>query len=161
MIQKTNCTIGMRVRFGNPNGEKTVGEIVKLNPKNAKIKTLEKRGNRNYSGETWNVSYSLLYPATGDIVQHNAVDSPIKYNQFDPPEDQLILEAILQCHIALSPECLTGDGELPRNVIQQRYRELTLKLTRLQEAYGRPVSESVAWDWMEQQRKHNQETHKN
>jgi hypothetical protein len=57
---------GDKVYFGRGRGEKTLGEIVKVNPKRARVKTLEARGtNRDYSiGSVWNVPYSLLSPAT-------------------------------------------------------------------------------------------------
>ena len=62
---RQECTIGMNVLFGRPNGEKTLGVIVKLNDKKAKVKTLEGRGVRNQAGVVWAVPYSLIYPSDG------------------------------------------------------------------------------------------------
>ena len=47
--------VGMKVYFGRRNGEQSMGEIVKVNPKRFKVKTLESRGTkRNYSvGTVW------------------------------------------------------------------------------------------------------------
>lgn len=64
-MQRKDATIGMKVYFGRPNGEKTLGEIVKINPKRFKIRTLEKRGGyQQYTeGALWNVPPSLCTPA--------------------------------------------------------------------------------------------------
>lgn len=55
--------IGDRVIFGRPNGTKTLGEIVKINPRRIKVKTLEARGVGRDAGVVWNVSPALLSPA--------------------------------------------------------------------------------------------------
>lgn len=49
--------IGMKVRFGRPNGEKTEGIITKINPKSLKVRTLESRGRtgRSITGTVWKV----------------------------------------------------------------------------------------------------------
>lgn len=61
-MSREDCRIGMKVRFGRRRGEKTVGEIVKLNLKKAKVKILEDRGSRSKAGEEWGVPYSLMEP---------------------------------------------------------------------------------------------------
>tara|TARA_A100001201_G_C4085871_1_gene200453 strand:- start:433 stop:627 length:195 start_codon:yes stop_codon:yes gene_type:complete len=60
--------IGMKVRFGRPNGEKTVGEIVKVNQKSVKVKTHEARGinGRSASGVVWRVA---KHPSLLEIVE--------------------------------------------------------------------------------------------
>lgn len=57
--------IGDKVLFGRPNGEKTLGQIEKVNAKSYKIVTLEERGTRSqYStGGRWRVPKSLVWPA--------------------------------------------------------------------------------------------------
>jgi uncharacterized lipoprotein YmbA len=65
-MNHSNFKLGDEVLFGRPNGEKTRGIIVKLNPKKAKVQTLENRG-RNRSrgaGVTWSVPYSLMTHAS-------------------------------------------------------------------------------------------------
>ena len=49
--------IGMKVKFGRPNGQKTFGSIVKVNAKTVKVKTLEVRGRngRSDAGSIWKV----------------------------------------------------------------------------------------------------------
>jgi len=55
----------MRVIFGRPNGEKTLGEVVKINPKRIKIRTLEDRGQRSVEGSVWSAPAALLERAFG------------------------------------------------------------------------------------------------
>jgi hypothetical protein len=76
----------MKVVFGRPNGEKTIGIIVKCNPKFAKVQTLEERGRGRGSdeGATWKVAYSLMEPLPVDGDKHNV---EIKRNG----EDQIIV----------------------------------------------------------------------
>lgn len=57
--------VGMRVYFGRANGEKTLGEIIKINPKKFKVKQLETRGSRKVreAGTIWTVPPVLCTPA--------------------------------------------------------------------------------------------------
>lgn len=48
---REDCRIGMKVVFGRTNGEKTVGEVVKIHEKYAHIRTLESRGDGNRGAE--------------------------------------------------------------------------------------------------------------
>jgi hypothetical protein len=60
--------VGDRVYFGRTNGEKSLGEVVKVNRKSLKVKLLEERGaRRSYTvGGTWRVPPSLCTLADGD-----------------------------------------------------------------------------------------------
>lgn len=80
-MNRTSLSIGDRVIFGNGRGEKTLGEIVKLNPKRAKVKTLEARGSRRLSsaGAVWTVPYSLLSPASDDMKPQEKVSREARY----------------------------------------------------------------------------------
>ena len=64
-MNRSDAHIGMKVYFGRPNGEKTLGEIVKINTRNFKVRTLESRGQyRHHSqGGAWTVPPSLCAPA--------------------------------------------------------------------------------------------------
>jgi hypothetical protein len=154
-----DCKVGMRVFFGRNNGEKTLGEVVKINPTRAKVKSLESRGNGRGSdvGSLWTVPYSLMTPEnSADIDQQltgklpiakaNPADAPYQYKQF-AHVDNLIMEAIYSTYHELSPEALTCDGELPRHVVMRRMTSLNGRLRHLFGALGRPVSESVAYEW--------------
>ena len=66
--------IGMKVYFGRQNGQQTLGEIVKINPKKFKVKQLEARGVRKSHavGAVWTVPPSLCTPVYDDDEQRNA-----------------------------------------------------------------------------------------
>lgn len=55
--------VGDRILFGRPNGEKTLGKVVKKNRKTVKVETLEARGSRTATGAVWRVPPSLCVPA--------------------------------------------------------------------------------------------------
>lgn len=147
--------VGMKVVFGRGNGEQTLGEIVKINPTKAKVKTLESRGNGRGSevGTVWSVPYSLMQPASGQThaPQTDPADAPLPvYMNYG---DARIMEAILDCYTRLSPEYLTADGERPMNQVRQLKHSLESRLSHLFKALGRPVSESAAYQWDEERKK--------
>lgn len=146
--------VGDIVRFGRPNGELTLGKIIKLNPTKAKVETLESRGTGRAAaaGAVWTVPYSLMSLDNGGPVADPA-DAPIQYSPFMPHYDQLILQAINAIYSSLSPEWLTADGERPHNQVVALRNKLNQKLRALFVAFGRPVSESVANDWLLQHQK--------
>lgn len=57
--------VGATVLFGRPKGEKTLGVVISIGPKKAKVKTLEGRGQNDSAGMIWGVPFSLMQPATG------------------------------------------------------------------------------------------------
>lgn len=79
----TEAKIGMKVMFGRGgyNAERTLGEIIKLNDKSAKVKLLESRGtNRQYPvGTVFGVAYSLMEPADDG----NPGNSPLAHDVAD------------------------------------------------------------------------------
>lgn len=162
---REQCTVGMRVLFGRPNGVQTLGKIVKMNPTKAKVETLEERGTGRGSGvgAVWTVPYSLMYPTEGPVGQtakvpavftgesRSLADAPFVHRPFDHAEG-LIMEAVCCTYSELSPENLSGDGELPIAYVNRRRTMLNRRLRHLFGALGRPVSETVAFDWMKQRR---------
>ena len=153
MLQE-NCRRGMKVIFGRPNGEKTLGEVVKINDKKAKVKILEDRGQRSQAGVVWGVPYSMMEPVNDQAVAsvQTTKPEPLTYNVFQPASEQHILQAIACCYSDLSPESLTCDGELSQGQVRSRYNELHRKLKGLFTALGRTVSEGEAYDWDNQRR---------
>lgn len=141
----SECRIGQKVYFGRPNGEKTLGEIVKLNPSKAKVKTLQNRGDHYQAGMVWSVPYSIMTPADGTATEKLLVN-PLVYDPY-AREDNLILEAIAVIFCNLSPENLSCDGEISRAAVQQRYAAYQRKLRGLYAALGRTVSESESYEW--------------
>lgn len=136
--------VGSRVYFGRTNGEKTLGEILKMNPKSAKVRALEERGSNRPVGQVWNVAYSLLSPVGDADVVRPAVNS-FRYNPFD--DDNEFFELIYKTYVALSPEYLSCDGELSVSVVSKRRVKLNRRLRGLFLAIGREVSESDIYEW--------------
>lgn len=164
-----DAQVGMQVMFGRPNGEQTLGEIVKINPTKAKVKALASRGNGRGSdvGTIWTVPYSLMTPtgvamldefngrpplSLDGLLVKGAEDLPMHYSEFMPHGDRCIMEAILDTYNRLSPEWLTCDGELPRSQVMSKKSQLERRLKSLFQALGRPVSESVAYQWSEERK---------
>jgi len=67
-MELSEAFVGQKVYFGRPNGQKTLGEVVKVNRAKLKIKQLESRGHyRNYSvGTIWTVPPSLCTSAAAN-----------------------------------------------------------------------------------------------
>jgi len=147
--------VGMVVEFGRENGEWTRGEIVKINPSKAKVKTLENRGagRGSHEGAVWSVPYSMMRPFSHGPIK-NLADEPFPYNPFH--DDNLVMEAIVDIYARLSPEWLTCDGEKPRHQIISDKNRLERKLGFLFQAIGRPVSEGVAFGWDTEKREKSQ-----
>lgn len=145
--------VGMKVVFGRGNGEQTLGEIVKVNPSKAKVKTLETRGNGRGSmvGAVWTVPYSLMKPADGQPPQADPVEAPLPVHM--NYGDARIMEAILDCYTRLSPEYLTADGERSMNEVVRLRNSLNLRLSHLFKALGRTVSEEAAYQWEDERKK--------
>lgn len=155
------CRVGMVVEFGRSRGEWTKGEIVKINPAKAQVKTLEGRGSGrgSFVGALWSVPYSMMRPVAearpedfpaaygppGVPKSFSPADAPYPYNPFH--EDNLIMEAVVSIYHRLSPENLTCDGEKPRRQVILDKNRLESKLGHLFKALGRPVSEGVAYQW--------------
>jgi hypothetical protein len=58
-----NLSIGQPVTFGRPNGEKTLGVILKVNPKTIAVMQTEDRGGHPL-GTKWRVAPSFVTPLT-------------------------------------------------------------------------------------------------
>lgn len=142
--------IGQQVSFGRSTGAQTLGKIVKLNFKRAKVKTLESRGVRDPNGGAeWSVPYSMIRPADPNAKPGAVIQVPKQPLTFSPfaREDNLILEAIVSCHSGLSPENLACDGEASVSHMRRVSADLNRKLHHLQLALGRQVSEDEAYEW--------------
>lgn len=170
-MQIQEARVGMQVFFGRGNGEKTLGEIVKINPTKAKVKTLQGRGNGRGSeaGAVWSVPYSLMSPAGGvlmlDEVNSKPIDPAIIHEVAKGLErnlplpvymsygDARIVEAIIDCYTRLSPEYLTADGERSRSEVVRLRNSIEARLGHLQKALGRQVSEEAAYQWEDERKK--------
>lgn len=153
---KSECQKGMKVIFGNgsANALLTLGEIVKCNPKCAKVKQLQQRGN-NPIGTIWSAPYELLTPA--DEKRQSALKAPLQYNPLMPYEDVMIVKAIDAVYNKLSPENLTCDGELADHIVRDKTRKLNVKLKRLFTVLGREVDELDAHRFVKDMEKSTRE----
>ena len=148
---KSETYVGQQVAFGCTNGEKTTGEVVKLNPKKAKIKTLEDRGSRSPAGATWDVPYSMLVPVSGVAASVPSRPKVQPIPSFLSGEDFHIMQAILSVYASLSPENLSCDGEASLAWMRARRSQLNTKLVALFKAMGREVGEEEAYGWAAKQ----------
>ena len=159
MLTKADFKKGQRVYFGRERGEQTLGEITKLNPTKAVVKTLEERGNGRGSapGAIWHVPYSMLKPTDDEAKPGDGVPlapkEALKFNPFD--EDNLLLDALVGVYNGLDPENLTADGELPFSRVKVRRAELQRKLKGIQYALGYDVDENQAIDWYLSKQEYN------
>jgi len=157
MIQ-SEARVGMKVYFGRERGEKTLGEIVKVNPAKAKVKTLEARGMRGAAGVVWSVPYEMMTTAPADakpgipfqpafMQEATPVVGPKLVFQPFQHIDNLILQAIWTVYCELSPEWLTADGERTPAQVAAISARLHRQLNGLFQAYGRRVEEVEVLEW--------------
>lgn len=164
---------GQKIYFGRNHGEKTLGEVVKVNRTTAKVKQLESRGTmRSYAvGTIWTVPFSLCSAAPSDAAPAPSDDASalqaevdrlrreneaLKRNQAQREvaaqfpatkrADAAILNDINRVYSALSPENLTCDGELRGRAVQAKAFRLRGELKNLFRELGRTVSEDEAWE---------------
>lgn len=150
--------LGERVMFGRDGGEKTLGEIVKINRSKFKIRQLESRGTfkSHAIGTIWTVPPSLcaktanapagfaVTPAEG--LDPKAVASGFPNTPVRARPEAEILRDVARIYSRLSPENLTCDGELPRAQVAKRAAALRRELRDCFRELGREVSESEAFE---------------
>lgn len=136
----TNFQIGQQVLFGRPNGEKTLGEVVKINRKSIKVKQLEQRGTmrQHRIGTLWTVGKTLAVPVTNGVVHKRS--------------EKEIVADIHQVYCSLSPENLFMDGERGIREAYRVERSLHQRLQGLFRELGRKMDEIEAYRWMDANR---------
>lgn len=150
-MKKEDCKKGMIVMFGD---DKCRGVIVKINPKRAKVSTLDPHKNRR-AGLTWSVPYPMMWPVVGgDEVSnemtmksfqdpdHNAIKAWSEAQKAIRPKREYIFEDVMIMQ-AIHAIYLRLDGVEGTN-----RRELSEKINLLFRAIGRDVSKSEADEWM-------------
>lgn len=152
-MNRNDATVGMKVYFGRANGEKTLGEIVKINSKNFKVKTLEGRGTqRSYRvGSVWTVPPALCTPADDGRPSHitrRPTPIPVKTGR----TEKEIMSEISGIYCGLSPENLYCDGEISRSAAMRKYRSYQRQLKALFRELGREVSEYESYEYFRTQR---------
>lgn len=136
----TNFQIGQHVMFGRPNGEKTLGRVVKINRKTIKVEQLEQRGTyRNHRiGSLWTVGKTLATPVGATPF----VTAPKR-------SEREIIKEIEGVYCSLSPENLHWDGERSLADARRAERTLNRKLNGLFRELGRKMGEIEAYRWLD------------
>ncbi len=140
------------------NGNQILGTVTKVNPKCFKVKVTQ--GDSKYlMGATWNVPHTLAKNLDGTYIVErstfqktlDAVKDGIKVpiSDFWLKEHEKELEILGEIYSGLSPENLTGDGEVPRYRVQQRYQELSRKLKACFVLLDRELDEGECYDCLE------------
>lgn len=154
----TNWTVGMKVMFGRRNGEKTLGEIVKVNPKKLKVKQLESRGvyKSHPIGSVWGVPKSLCTPVDDMFVGEKGVGKSFTPSGVWTPStvgekgvgkrtDAEIIAEIQGIECGLSPENLSCDGEASRAHIRRTYNRLMARKKACIKELGREPTFDELW----------------
>jgi hypothetical protein len=162
-----NYVKGSKVFFGRAHGERTLGEVVKVNRTTVKVKQLEARGTlKDYKvGTIWKVPFMFLTPAPeGDLKsllpvradssnpERMAMQAEIERLRAENerlkapkrPEAEIIRE-IRNIYSGLSPENLSCDGELPMYQVRRRAAAYRRQLQACFQELGRRVSEEEAY----------------
>jgi hypothetical protein len=137
MLNTNDFTVGERVTFGRRNGEKTTGEIVKVNRKTLKVKQLETRGSKRVRpvGTIWTVPVTLCSKTS------TATPAPIKVVvRTARPEATICLEA-RDILFQLEPEMLYCDGERSRTEARRVAARLLRRFRELERELGRKITE--------------------
>jgi len=136
----TDFKVGEKVLFGRDSGEKTLGEVLKVNRSKVKVKQLECRGTfRSYPvGTVWRVPPSLCQKTDASGMAVPEAPKPKR------PES-VILQDIRQLYSMLSPENLHCDGEISRSMAARRGAAFRRQLTECFAELGRRVSEDEAF----------------
>lgn len=137
--------VGDKVTFGRPNGEKTLGTVVKINSATVVVMQDEERGvhRTRAVGTKWKVHPSLIQLVTSASVNTNVEVASVKPKRSEAE----IMRDINYCYGALSPENLTCDGELRGSAVVARAQGLRRRLNALQAELGRKVNEDDCWRW--------------
>jgi hypothetical protein len=149
---------GDKVYFGRTHGERTLGEIVKVNRTTVQVRQLETRGaiRERPVGTVWKVPFALCTPI--DAGGNPAVTAMHTASRPMPPfppskrAEDVILVEIGGIYCGLSPENLSCDGELTRAEMGRKAAMLNRRLAALFAELGRRVTEEETYPALERQR---------
>ena len=149
--------VGQQVLFGQPNGSKTKGEILKINRVAVKIKQLEERNSKPI-GTIWRVPMSLIYELDSPnqpIVPRQTLPPHMVHT--DEPSNEMpskfwIMQHYHEIHLLnavyadLSPENLSCDGELGITEVRAKRARLNARMNLITNLMGRTMAEEIAWE---------------
>jgi len=130
---------GDKVYFGRNHGERTLGEVVKVNSKSVQVRTLESRGTMKGFpvGTVFRVAPSLCHSADG------SVEAPVAPSVAARAE---LMSQIQATYARLSPENLSCDGELQGAARARKKVALQAHLKTLFRQIGRVVHEEETYE---------------
>ena len=137
--------VGDRVLFGRGKGEKTLGEVVKVNRKNLKVKTLESRGRSRRGskvGAVWTVAPKLCQPLSASRASWLAADLGLEPSE--KRSEEAIMMDIRGVYAALGMDMPLDIGLTEAGT--QRYSILKTKLDGYFAELGLEVFKSEAFD---------------
>lgn len=151
-MTKSECRVGMIVEM-IPEGTKAI--VIKLNPKRARVKTIDHLGSGRGSapGSTWNCPYLMLRPVVGE-------HTTVVMKSFEQPDNQGIKVYMSAAEKADLPlEDLDTTDDLIVRAIKEIYTkiddasgdkryDLSHKINALFTAIGREVSQKAADEWI-------------
>jgi len=136
---------GDTVTFGRPNGEKTIGTVVRVSAKSYTIAQLEERGTQRTRsvGTKWRVAKSLVRPA--NPVDLGRLASGTASAPAPKRSDAEIIAELRDIEGRLSPENLFMDGERSRTAARREERTLLAAQKRLWHELGRLPTREEMW----------------
>jgi hypothetical protein len=150
-MNKEECRTGMLVSIVP---DETTAVVVKLNPKRARVRLLEKmRGSE--PGSLWNMPYHLMIP-----VVDSSSRSMVAMRSFEQPDNEGIkkyMENVIESDMPVPDNLANHDAHVMRAIKEiygiiddhkgkQRY-ELARKINLMFSILGREVSKTAAEAW--------------
>jgi len=124
MLTTSDFTTGDKVYFGRGNGEKTLGEVVKVNRAKLKVKQLEARGTmRSYRiGTIWTVPPTLCSKVAGS----GTVSTPAKVSRPTTPREILAAKGIKTGDL-VEFTFRNGEGTLTGTLVRINAKRVTIE----------------------------------
>jgi len=136
--------VGDKGYFGRNHGEKTYGEVIKVNRKNLKVRQLEARGTQKAHsvGTVWTVPRTLWTPENGGRPAYAKAPEPKPRR----PEAEIIRD-LQRIECSLSPENLHCDGEISVSAARRKGAMLRARRRELVAELGREPTGQELWGY--------------
>jgi len=157
-MKKEDFQVGMIVKFGAErfgHDNMVRGVIIKINPKMARVKSLEKAG-KWPAGSVWRCPYRNLVPVVGG----SEVSNEMTMRSFETPNDTAIKAwSARQKSMESVPKSLKAEDKHIMRAIHEIYQrldkcgvrernELSMKISLLFRAIGREITKAEVEAWM-------------
>jgi len=157
-MKKEDFQVGMIVKFGRDRfGQENMarGVIIKVNPKKAKVKSLEQAG-KWPAGSIWTCPYGGLVPVVGG----SEVSNEMTMRSFEKPNDTAVKAwSARQKVMEAKPRSLKAEDKHIMRAIHEIYQslglcegrrkdELSMKISLLFRVIGREIPKEEVEAWM-------------